>query len=1122
MKKIILLILMILCFMSINAICYAAETTDGQFNYETAYDSNNNKYVIITNYNGSDTTVNIPAMVDVSFSHDGSMPTPVRKIQYAAFQWEDALTSITIPNTVREIGASVFQGCSSLTSLSIPEGVEIIGGSAFQQCSGITSISIPSTITSLGDNVFERCTSLQSINVDTNNNEYKSIDGVLFTKDGSKLIRYPEGKLDTSYTIPNHATILGDKSFYNCAGLEDIIIHNDVTTIGLSVFCQCIKLTNVVIPKNVTDIGGAAFSQCPKLTKLTILNPNANIRMYLYTGSFRVVVYCYEDSTAKTYVMTDADGSNRPWHPIPEVKNEIPNQTAAVGISFNYEVPTDTFNDTYSYNYEYRATGMPTGITFDESSKTFSGVATATGSYDITITMTEAGNSVSDTFAIIVTPTNTSPTVDKEIPDQQGEVGVEFSYTIPQDTFINVDGYTYTAEGMPSGITFSGSSKTFTGVPTISDLYMVTVTVSDGNNSISDTFNIMINNNSDNIAPTVAHEIPDQTATVGKEFTYIIPENTFTDADDDTLTYSISTTNSAIIFNEDTRTLIYTPTTEDTVSVTITVTDEGEEETSDTFEINVIKPPAFTTLSVTDITKMDAKVIFSVDKDCTYEVTVLMPRPSYEGPYWIISDGKKTGSIAAGDEVTLTVDRTLGELNANLSVGTEYAICVRVADSNNNYVLEHILFTTMKNDNTTTPIALAMQSRSYNRITLTPTNGYEYKMGSNMWQDSNVFTGLNASTEYVFTQRIKETDSTYQSVESDSITISTTARPSTGGGSYSSDSSSSSSKSVSGAKTISSSKKGKDTTFAIKQEDIEVSFNGTAFEGLEKKNVQAKIDKVDKKDLKLSKGLEEQIGDLPIFDISIFVDGKKTNFESDEPIIIEIPINGDYENHKVVAVYIDKKGNAEIMEGIVVNGVMRFTTNHLSNYALMYVDKTFDDVTTHWGKIAVETLASREVINGKSETSFDPNGEITRAEFTALIVRYFNFTSQSKDNYSDIEADKWYTDNISIAKDNNILPEVYGNTFEPSKEITREEMMYILYKSLEVTDRLGNFDDEGDKLEDFRDNNEISSYAIKGAKYLISRDIINGNDNNIINPTGTSTRAEVAQMLYNMIISKKN
>uniref|UniRef100_UPI00272A6827 S-layer homology domain-containing protein n=1 Tax=Vallitalea guaymasensis TaxID=1185412 RepID=UPI00272A6827 len=251
-------------------------------------------------------------------------------------------------------------------------------------------------------------------------------------------------------------------------------------------------------------------------------------------------------------------------------------------------------------------------------------------------------------------------------------------------------------------------------------------------------------------------------------------------------------------------------------------------------------------------------------------------------------------------------------------------------------------------------------------------------------------------------------------------------------------------------------------------------------------------------------------------------DGKKTNFESDEPIIIEIPINGDYENHKVVAVYIDKKGNAEIMEGIVVNGVMRFTTNHLSNYALMYVDKTFDDVTEHWGKIAVETLASREVINGKSETSFDPNGEITRAEFTTLIVRYFDFASQSKDNYSDIEADKWYTDNISIAKDNNILPKVYGNTFEPSKEITREEMMYILYKSLEVTDRLGNFDDEGDKLEDFIDNNEISSYAIKGAKYLISRDIINGNDNNIINPTGISTRAEVAQMLYNMIISKKN
>lgn len=394
---------------------------------------------------------------------------------------------------------------------------------------------------------------------------------------------------------------------------------------------------------------------------------------------------------------------------------------------------------------------------------------------------------------------------------------------------------------------------------------------------------------------------------------------------------------------------------------------------------------------------------------------------------------------------------------------------------------------------------------------------YEYSInnGTN-WQESATFTNLIAGT---YTIQVREKgDTSGEKMIFAPETITQPNRPSTGGGSSSGEGGGSSTHKVSNAKTISSSKKGKDIAFTVEQENVTIEFNGLAFNGLEDKKVQVKVEEVDKDKFDLSRGLEEQIGDLPIFDISIYVDGEIEHFESDKPIVIEIPVNTDKENHKVVAVYIDENGDTQIMEGVLINGIMRFTTNHLSDYALMYVDKSFTDSQNHWGKEAIEALAAREVVNGVGDDLFNPNGEISRAEFATIMVRYFGLTSDSNVNYTDVETDKWYTDYVAIAKDNNILPEIYGDIFEPEKAITREEMMYILYKSLEVTDRLDTLEDNGDKLSHFIDSDMVSNYAVKGSEYLISRDVINGKGNGAFAPKDTSTRAEVAQMMWNMII----
>ena len=191
--------------------------------------------------------------------------------------------NVTIPVTVdyngttysvASIGSSAFWGCSGLTSITIPNSVTSIGVGAFWGCSGLTSISIPNSVTSIEKQNFSNCSGLKSIYVDEANANYKSTDGVLYTKTGKALIAYPAGKAGTTYTIPNSVTWIKPYTFYGCSGLTSITIPNSVTTIGLDAFCRCSSLTSVTIPSSVTSIEYDAFKYCSGLTSIKVEEGN--------------------------------------------------------------------------------------------------------------------------------------------------------------------------------------------------------------------------------------------------------------------------------------------------------------------------------------------------------------------------------------------------------------------------------------------------------------------------------------------------------------------------------------------------------------------------------------------------------------------------------------------------------------------------------------------------------------------------------------------------------------------------------------------------------------------------------------------------------------------------------
>jgi hypothetical protein len=186
-----------------------------------------------------------------------------------------SLTLIAIPNSVTRIGAGAFYWCTGLTTMTVPGSVTTIGRDAFRGCGRLPNITLGSGVTNLG-NRFSACRSLTRITVDALNPVYSGVDGVLFNKDQTTLIQFPEGKTG-SYTMPKTVTVLGDHAFADCAGVTNITLCANVTRIGAQAFASCTGLTDLALPDAATSLGEDALRGCRTLTAVSIGSGLTNI-----------------------------------------------------------------------------------------------------------------------------------------------------------------------------------------------------------------------------------------------------------------------------------------------------------------------------------------------------------------------------------------------------------------------------------------------------------------------------------------------------------------------------------------------------------------------------------------------------------------------------------------------------------------------------------------------------------------------------------------------------------------------------------------------------------------------------------------------------------------------------
>ena len=197
-----------------------------------------------------------------------TIPNSVTSIGDQAFQYCENLTSVTIPASVTSIGSAAFYGCSRLTSITIPDGVTSLGYGMFTFCENLTSVTIPASVITIEDSMFYGCSSLKNINVDSNNQYWCSVDGVLFSKDMKTLMAYPGGRAG-GYECPNGVVSVHDRAFAYCCGLTSLTIPNSVISIGSRAFEYC-GFTSLIIPDSVTSIDEHAFYSCDSLTSVTI------------------------------------------------------------------------------------------------------------------------------------------------------------------------------------------------------------------------------------------------------------------------------------------------------------------------------------------------------------------------------------------------------------------------------------------------------------------------------------------------------------------------------------------------------------------------------------------------------------------------------------------------------------------------------------------------------------------------------------------------------------------------------------------------------------------------------------------------------------------------------------
>ena len=306
------------------------------------------------------------------------LPESLEIIGQSAFDRCSSLTSINIPKSVKEIKDYAFWKCTSLKEINMTKGLETIGAYAFgntavetvvlpeglktikeyafAESQKIKSIEIPASVEKIEGAAFYsigyNCT---SITIDSKNQNYISEEGIIYTKDKTRLVHYLISREDTTYKIPESVQIIDKGAFAWCNRLTEITIPSNVKEIGSAAFRGDKKLKTVKIENGVEKIIGNAFSECTELESIEIPSSVTSMEASVFENCNKLTIYGEKGSYAETYAnnnnikfqdIENADTTKPAITSIVGEKDEQGNYTVVIKVTDESEIKKVTVNET--------------------------------------------------------------------------------------------------------------------------------------------------------------------------------------------------------------------------------------------------------------------------------------------------------------------------------------------------------------------------------------------------------------------------------------------------------------------------------------------------------------------------------------------------------------------------------------------------------------------------------------------------------------------------------------------------------------------------------------------------------------------------------------------------------
>ena len=244
--------------------------------------------------------------------------------------------------------------------------------------------------------------------------------------------------------------------------------------------------------------------------------------------------------------------------------------------------------------------------------------------------------------------------------------------------------------------------------------------------------------------------------------------------------------------------------------------------------------------------------------------------------------------------------------------------------------------------------------------------------------------------------------------------------------------------------------------------------------------------------------------------LNLNVSFESTKGESEEPAVLNLlDKNGELKQELVYLQENEKTQNVKFEVEKGINIIEVYLTNRKVQWN-MQVQPSYSDIDNHWAESAIRSYINKGYTSGYEDGSFKPENSITRAEFVSIFNRAFSLTKKSGKSFEDTKT-HWAKENIDIAVTNGVCSGKTATEFKPNDPITREEAAVMIANYKKISDN------NIDKLNTYKDANQVSSWAKPGLEGVVEKQYLGGYSDNTIRPKSKITRAEAVVTLSRVI-----